>query len=137
MKRPQLPPGVYGSVRADVPKVNIVIGLAGVFVAYGGIVSANAFVLAIGLGSLTVMPFGVALQWLMQWRMQRKIRSWPIHIEVETSADGERIAFVTLAGGDVLTMPLPEDYHPESDGGEWFIRQVAPDLAKALYADES
>lgn len=136
MKRPSIPSVVKGSVRVDVPKLNVWIGLiCGVF-AYLGMIIGDWVLLAIGIGGLIVMPIGVAAQWLAQARMERKIGHWPELVQVIPNEDGERVAFVRLRNGDMISLVLPEDYSPDDDGGEWFFRQVVPDLATDIFGEE-
>src|SRR4051812_33631068 len=113
------------------------MGVAGVPFAYAGMLAGQWVLLSIGIGTMSVMPIAVCLQWLYRARIERKIAHWPARVSVETNEDGQRIAFITTAGGSVSTLVLPDDYFPEQDGGEWFLRQVAPDLAKELYDEEA
>lgn len=136
MTRPRLPGWLLGTVRTPVPKINIWLGLLGIAVAYAGMFVGSWLLLSIGIGTMSVMPIGVAVQWLMQQRFERKIAHWPVHVQVVPGPEGERIAFITATDGTVSTLLLPDDYDPSDDDGEWFIRQVAPDLAEGLYDEE-
>jgi hypothetical protein len=136
VKRPGLPSFLLGTVRVPVPKINVWLGLLGIVLAYVGLIGGWWLALSVGLGAVAVMPFGVAFHWLAQWRFGKKVAHWPVHVQVMPGADGERVAFVTAHDGTVSTMILPDDYDPEDDGGEWFIRQVAPELAADIFDEE-
>jgi hypothetical protein len=132
----RVPSFLDGCVGVSVPKVNIYLGVAGIPFSYAGMFAEQWVLLSIGIGLLSVMPIAVGLQWIARLRIERAISHWPARVQVETNEQGERIAFVTTAGGGVSTLVLPDDYSPEQDGGEWFLRQVAPDLAEQVYGKE-
>lgn len=136
MPRPSLPSWLSGTVPIQVPKVNIWLGLVCGVCAYVGQVFGPWWLLAVGVGGLIVMPLSIAFQWLGRARFLRMVAHWPSHVQV-IERDGERIAVVTLAGGGMTTLPLPDGYDPTDDDGEWFLRQLAPDLAAQIFDAKS
>lgn len=133
MTRPKLPGWASGSVRVFVPRINIWLGLLGILFAYAGMFANQWLLLSIGVGTMSVMPIGVGVQWLAMWKFERRTAHWPLRVEVEPGPDDTRIALVTSNDGSVSTLELPDGYDPMDDDGEWFIRQVAPDLAHDLF----
>jgi hypothetical protein len=136
VKRPSIPGFLLGCIGVSVPKVNIFLGVLGIPLAYVGMLAGQWALLSIGIGTLSVMPIAVSLQWLGQRRIERMTAGWPTQVQVMRGPEGERIAFVTTNNGTVSTVILPEHYSPEDDGGEWLIREVAPDLAAMLFTDD-
>lgn len=132
----RLPGPLSGCVPARVPKLNIWLGLVGTVIAWVGLFTDNWLALSIGIGAIGALPIMLGLHWLTRWRFDRKIAHWPVHVQVMPGEDGERVAFITTHDGSVSSMILPDDYDPSDDDGEWFIRQVAPDLAEGLYDDD-
>lgn len=131
----KLPGPLSGTVRVVIPKVNIWLGCLAVGFSYAGLVTHHWLLVSVGVGSAAVMPFGVAFQWLAQWRFNRKVAHWPVSVQVMPGPDGGRIAFVTTHSGEVSSLVIPDDYDPSDDGGEWLFRQVAPDLADLIAED--
>lgn len=132
----RIPGFLLGSVRVRIPKVGVYIGLLGSPVAYIGSIIDNPIVTGAGIGMLTVMPLGVAFEWLAQRRLERKTKHWPAQVQMMLGPDGGRIAFVTTQGGSVSSLQVPDDYDPDDDFGEWFLREVAPDLAAMIFDDD-
>lgn len=132
----KIPGFLAGTVRVPIPKVNIWAGLLGILSAYLGMLSGSWLALSIGIGAAGVMPFAVSLHWLAQKRFDRKVKHWPVSVQVMPGPDGERVAFVTAHGGEVSTLIIPDDYDPDDDGGLWLIRQVAPELAEMLEEED-
>jgi hypothetical protein len=136
MKRPHLPQWFYGVVPARVPKINVWLGLAGIVLCYTGMFTGSWLALSIGVGTVSVMPIGVGVQWLYQWRFNRKVAHWPVHVQVMPDGEGGRVAFVTTHDGEVSSLVLPEGYDPSDDDGRWFMQQIAPDLAALMEEEE-
>lgn len=132
----RLPGWASGTVRVTVPKINIWVGLLSFALAFAGEMSGSGFLLAVGIGGLGVMPIAVALQWLAQWKFSRKMKDWPVSVQVMPGPDGERIAFVTSQDGTVSSLQLPDGYDPDDDQGEWLIRELAPELAAMIFDNE-
>lgn len=124
----KLPTALSGGVRVFVPRVNVWLGLGGVVLSYAGMFAGSWIMLSIGIGTVSVMPVGVAYQWLYQHRFEKKIAHWPEFVQVMPNEDGERVAFIRARDGTVSTLVLPDDYDPDDDNGRWFLEQVAPDL---------
>lgn len=129
-------PSLRGTLPVSVPKLAYYAGVPGMVIAYAGIFSGLGALIGVGVGLLVVLPLTVSLELLVVWRFRRRTAHWPISVDVMPGPDGERIAVFTTESGNVSTLVLPDDYHPEDDNAEWFIRQVAPDLAEAIYGEE-
>ena len=132
----KLPSFVSETVRVQVPKLNIVLGLACLALALAGQILDESTLLAVGVGGMAALPIVLALKWIEQWQFNRKAKDWPVSVQVMPGPEGERIAFVTALDGTVSTLVIPDDYDPEDDGGRWLIEQVAPSLAELLDDEE-
>jgi hypothetical protein len=95
----KIPGPIKGSVRVPIPKINIWLGMIGAVLAYAGMISGPWYLLSIGLGMLIVMPLAVGLHWFSYWRMDKKMKQWPVQVQVCWSRRGTSRVTCTVADG--------------------------------------
>lgn len=101
--------------------------LVNALVGWAAIVLQQWSVLAIAFAGVVACPLVTLFHFLQAWRVERVIGLMPRHIQVSDAADGSAVAIVERQNGDIVSVPLPDDYDFESgEGRERLLALLMP-----------